>query len=333
MRDIFTVFLYAIVTIIRLGKPGGLRCVVAESVLMRHQLLILNRGRKRAPNLRSSDRIVAGLCTLLMRPVRVLRSAIVLKPATLLNFHKMLVKQKYPHYGCLAGPICGARTGFAIPKNTTTPWPPQRVESASSGVPTQLSMSCQLFITQTSPAGPIAMSVCLCSPPPTYPPGGEIWSPVLKPGGQFSVRTPQSSVIGLLGIAKLEIQTLSLPSTTTAQGPGRPSPVNGEPGYCVPSGRSRVTLPSLPFCLDMVLVMYSVADSNPSSFKRAAMSTSRAMPSSPSPNRLVTHTLPWLSMLRPLLTNPVLKFSTFVGSEAGKRVTLSLAFETQIRSC
>jgi len=95
MRDIFTLFLYAIVTIIRLGKPGGLRCVVAESVLMRHQLLILNRGRKRAPNLRSSDRIVAGLCTLLMRPIRVLRSAIVLKPATLLNFHKMLVKQKY----------------------------------------------------------------------------------------------------------------------------------------------------------------------------------------------------------------------------------------------
>src|SRR5262245_64530354 len=35
----------------------------------------------------------------------------------------------------------------------------------------------------------------------------------------------------------------------TAQGPGRPPPVNGEPGYCVPSGRSRVTLPSLPFCL------------------------------------------------------------------------------------
>src|ERR1041385_70552 len=25
------------------------------------------------------------------------------------------------HYGCLAGPICGARTGFAIPKKTTTP--------------------------------------------------------------------------------------------------------------------------------------------------------------------------------------------------------------------
>jgi putative transposase len=64
-------------------------------VLVRHQLLILNRSRKRALNLRVSDRIIAGLCTLLMRPARVLRSAIVLKPSTLLHFHKMLIKRKY----------------------------------------------------------------------------------------------------------------------------------------------------------------------------------------------------------------------------------------------
>src|SRR5215475_5730526 len=153
------------------------------------------------------------------------------------------------------------------------------------------------------------------------------------PGGQFSVRTPQSCVIGLLGIAKLEIQTLSLPSTTTAQGPGRPPPVNGEPGYCEPSGRSRVTLPSLPFCLDMVVVRYSVADSNPSSFRCAAMSTKRAMPSSRSPSRLVTHTLPGLSTLRPLLTNPLLNFSVLLGSAPGRRVTLSRAFAPQTRPC
>jgi transposase InsO family protein len=47
MRDIFTLCLHAIVVIIRLCQPGGLRSVVAESVLMRHQVLILNRGRKR----------------------------------------------------------------------------------------------------------------------------------------------------------------------------------------------------------------------------------------------------------------------------------------------
>src|SRR5688572_25547775 len=95
MRDLFTLFLHAIVVIIRLGRPGGLRSVVAESVLLRHQVLILNRGRKRAPNLRTSDRIIAGLCALLMSPARILRFAVVLKPSTLLHFHKMLTKQKY----------------------------------------------------------------------------------------------------------------------------------------------------------------------------------------------------------------------------------------------
>ena len=95
MRDILTLVLHASVTIIRLTRPGGLRSVVAESVLMRHQILVVNRGRKRAPNLRSSDRIIAGLCMLFIRPARVVRSAIVLKTSTLLYFHKMLVKQKY----------------------------------------------------------------------------------------------------------------------------------------------------------------------------------------------------------------------------------------------
>jgi putative transposase len=69
--------------------------VVAESVLMRHQILILNRGRKRAPNLRPTDRIIAGLCTLRTRPARVLWSAVALKPSTLIYFHRMLTKQKY----------------------------------------------------------------------------------------------------------------------------------------------------------------------------------------------------------------------------------------------
>ena len=95
MRDMFTLFLHVIVILFRLARPGGLRSVVAESVLMRHQVLILNRDRKRAPNLRTSDRVVAGLCSLLMRPARVLRSAVVLKGSTLLHFHKMLTKQKY----------------------------------------------------------------------------------------------------------------------------------------------------------------------------------------------------------------------------------------------
>src|SRR5215472_13116641 len=60
MRDFLILFVHLIGIVVRLAKPCGLRSVVAESVLVRHQLLMLNRGRKRAPNLRATDRIVAG---------------------------------------------------------------------------------------------------------------------------------------------------------------------------------------------------------------------------------------------------------------------------------
>jgi hypothetical protein len=40
------------------GGISGVRSVVAESVLVK-QLLILDRSRKRSPNLRPSDRMVA----------------------------------------------------------------------------------------------------------------------------------------------------------------------------------------------------------------------------------------------------------------------------------
>src|SRR2546421_2842367 len=89
MRAVVILFVHLIVTIVRLAGPGGLRSIVAESVLVKHQLRILNRGRKRAPNLRAVDRIITGLCTLFMRPVRVLRSAIVLTPSTLLHLHSV----------------------------------------------------------------------------------------------------------------------------------------------------------------------------------------------------------------------------------------------------
>src|SRR5262245_19107884 len=82
-------------TVARLAGPGGVRSVVAESVLVKHQLLILNRSRRRSPNLRFSDRMIAGLCALVMRPGRLIRSGIVLKPATLFRLHRALKARKY----------------------------------------------------------------------------------------------------------------------------------------------------------------------------------------------------------------------------------------------
>src|SRR5256712_9461553 len=95
MRDLAVLFLHLLVTVARLAGPGGARSVLAESGLVKQQLLIFNRSRKRSPNPRLSDRIVAGLCALLMRPSRLIRSAIVLKPSTLLRLHRALTKRKY----------------------------------------------------------------------------------------------------------------------------------------------------------------------------------------------------------------------------------------------
>jgi len=95
MRDLAILFMHFLVTVARLMRPGGTRAVVAESLLVKHQLVILNRGRERAPNLHPMDRVMAGLCTLFIRPGRLLRIAVVLKPSTLLAFHAALVKRKY----------------------------------------------------------------------------------------------------------------------------------------------------------------------------------------------------------------------------------------------
>ena len=95
MRHLVVLFIHFIATLARLLGPGGVRSLVAESLLLKHQLLIVNRSRQRTPNLRSSDRILAGLMALLVRPTRLLRPAIVLKPSTLLAIHKAMSKQKY----------------------------------------------------------------------------------------------------------------------------------------------------------------------------------------------------------------------------------------------
>jgi len=95
MRDLVILVVHVIATLVRLLGPGGIRSVVAESVLVKQQLLILNRSRRRAPHLRTSDRLVAGLCALLIRPARLIRSAIVLKPSTLLSLHHALRNRKY----------------------------------------------------------------------------------------------------------------------------------------------------------------------------------------------------------------------------------------------
>ena len=49
MRDLIILLVHLITTFFRLVGPGGLRSVLAESVFIKHQLLIVNRSRRRHP--------------------------------------------------------------------------------------------------------------------------------------------------------------------------------------------------------------------------------------------------------------------------------------------
>ena len=144
MRDFVILFVHVIVTLSRLWGPGGVRSVVAESVLLKQQLLILNRSRKRAPNLRACDRFVAGLCSLFMNPTRVIRSTIALKPSTLLKLHTALRDRKY---GLLFSPKHRRKPGPKGPsKDSSMPSLTPNVEIPPGVVGESLSRSPWLLV-------------------------------------------------------------------------------------------------------------------------------------------------------------------------------------------
>jgi transposase InsO family protein len=95
MRELLVLVIHLLVTVAKLVRPGGARAVAAESLLLKHQLLISNRTRQRAPNLTAIDRFVLGLTTLFMSPRRFAKLGALIKPATLFKFHKALVDHKY----------------------------------------------------------------------------------------------------------------------------------------------------------------------------------------------------------------------------------------------
>lgn len=95
MRELVLLAIHLLVTLAKLLRPGGVRAVAAESLLLKHQILISHRSRQRAPNLTSLDRFVLGLTTLFVSPRRIPKLGALVKPATLLKFHKALVDRKY----------------------------------------------------------------------------------------------------------------------------------------------------------------------------------------------------------------------------------------------
>ena len=95
MKEAFYLLFHLLTTLGKLIRPGGSRTVIAENLLLKQQLIIHSRSRQRAPNLSTQDRALLGFLSLFLNPRRIARSAIIIKPSTLLRFHNALKKRKY----------------------------------------------------------------------------------------------------------------------------------------------------------------------------------------------------------------------------------------------
>jgi len=86
---------HLLATIGKLLGPGGARAAVADSLLMKQQLLLINRSRRRAPNLSALDRHLLSFWSLFLSPHRIQRVFVIIQSSTLLAFHDILRKRKY----------------------------------------------------------------------------------------------------------------------------------------------------------------------------------------------------------------------------------------------
>ena len=95
MKDVLFLFVHLLTTVARLLGPGGAKAVIAENLLLKQQLLVLTRARRRAPNLSGLDRVLLGFLWLFLSQPRISKVAIALRASTLLAFHKALIARKY----------------------------------------------------------------------------------------------------------------------------------------------------------------------------------------------------------------------------------------------
>jgi hypothetical protein len=58
MKDVLVALLHLAVMAAKLCGRGGVRAAMAENLLLKQQLIVLRRGRKRAPNMRPSGRLL-----------------------------------------------------------------------------------------------------------------------------------------------------------------------------------------------------------------------------------------------------------------------------------
>ena len=86
--------LHLVVMAAKPSGPGGVRAVIAENLVLKQQLIVLVRDRRRA-TLTLTDRLLCGFCSLSLSAGRIRQVAIAVRPSTLLAFPAALVRRKY----------------------------------------------------------------------------------------------------------------------------------------------------------------------------------------------------------------------------------------------
>jgi len=95
MNRLVATFFDILSLLIRSQYKNGVKSLIAENLVLKQQLLVMTQKTKRCPPLSSADRILLGLCTLVMSPKRIERAAIIMSSSTLLRIHKIFVNRKY----------------------------------------------------------------------------------------------------------------------------------------------------------------------------------------------------------------------------------------------
>ncbi len=95
MKNLLLLLAHLLTTLAKLPGSGGARAIVADSLLMKQQLLIINQSRQRAPNLTPMDRRLLSFCSLFLNPHYIQLAAVIFRPSTLLKLHDTLNKRKY----------------------------------------------------------------------------------------------------------------------------------------------------------------------------------------------------------------------------------------------
>ena len=95
MREIFIAIFVIVRSYVAQLMPGGRRAIMAEVLALRTQLIVMKRNSKASPRLTLLYRFILGLCAGFISKHRLGRTFIAIKPATVLKFHRFLVKRKY----------------------------------------------------------------------------------------------------------------------------------------------------------------------------------------------------------------------------------------------